>query len=75
VPLEFAGSREDFINMSMVLIFCYYLSLEESVSFHLNKLESSKNDLCQVCLKLIGQVILEKKSKMSKFTERRTADG
>ena len=51
-----SGSGEkDFLNVfNIILLFCYYLPLENVVAFHLNKLESPppKNALCQVWLKL-----------------------
>ena len=50
-----AGSGEqDFKKVSIFLLFRYYLPLERDNPLHLNKLEfpSSKDDLCQVWLKL-----------------------
>ena len=53
LPLCFWGKR--FFNfVNAFLIFCYYLPLEKGMAFHLKKLKlsSTKNDLCQVWLKL-----------------------
>ena len=47
--------RRGFLNFVNVFsLFCYYLPLEKGIALHLNKLESpsTKNALCQVCLKL-----------------------
>jgi hypothetical protein len=48
------SGEEDLEIFSVFLLFCYYLPLEKGNPLHLNNLESpfTKNDLCQVWLKL-----------------------
>jgi hypothetical protein len=48
--------RKRFLKIfSAFLLFCYYLPLEKTYPLHLKKLECPlpKDDLCQVCLKLV----------------------
>jgi hypothetical protein len=60
------GSEEDFLNISSVfLLFRYYLPLEKGYPLPLNKLESTfTHEWFVPSLVKIGQVVLEKKSKM-----------
>jgi hypothetical protein len=64
--------RRFFKNFSVFLLFRYYLPLEKGNPLHLNKLEfpTSKDDLCQVWLKLVQW--FWRSWKWKKFTDRRT---
>jgi hypothetical protein len=64
--------KKIFKIFSVFLLFCDYLPLEKGNPLHLNNLESPP--LVPSLVK-IGPVVLEKKSKMLKFTDRQTDDG
>ena len=73
-----AGSGEDFfLNFSVFLLFCYYLPLEKGYPLPLKTLESSpsKDDLCQVWLKLVQRFWRRSQKCKSLQTDGRTDDG
>jgi hypothetical protein len=66
--------RRFFFKNSIFFLFRYYLPLEKGDPFHLNKLESppSKDDLCQVWLKLAQWFWRRSRKCKSLQTDRRT---
>jgi hypothetical protein len=56
-------------TFSVLLLLCYYLPLGKGVPLHLNNLKFPPIKIIYTKSGLIGPVVLEKKSKMSKFTD------
>jgi hypothetical protein len=65
-------AKENFLKIvSVFLLFCYYLPLENDAPFHLNTFECNPpNPPFVPSLVKISSLVLKKKSKLFKFTNR-----